>query len=147
MILIASEILNRSIHGRFHSWSHILFASNLVGRMITGEKKKEKKLQVQVKSFAIFLYELICSMYITWTLTKLKLNRKEKQFYFFIYLFIHFLRTHGKQQREADKTFDSLTLCLTWSWAYESHGSTVRIISSIRELLLLIYKFGFYGRE
>ena len=36
---------------------------------------------------------------------------------------------------------------LTWSWAYESHGSTVRIIISIGELLLIIYKFGFYRWE
>ena len=37
--------------------------------------------------------------------------------------------------------------CLTLSWTCESRGLMLRIVSSIQELLLLIYKSGFYRWE
>ena len=42
---------------------------------------------------------------------------------------------------------EGLMQCLTWSWTYESCGSAVRIVGSIGELLLLIYKGYFYRWE
>ena len=34
--------------------------------------------------------------------------------------------------RQADRCSDGLTQCLTWSWAQESHGSTSKIVNSIK---------------
>ena len=66
----------------------------------------------------------------SWTLTKLKLKIKKKKRIFFIFFFI--------------------TTAYTWEAACctcESCGLTLKIASSIGELLLLIYKSGFYRWE
>ena len=69
----------------------------------------------------------------SWTLTKLKLKIKKKEnfFFFFFYFFI-------------------TTTAYTWEAACctcESCGLTLKIASLIGELLLLIYKSGFYRWE
>ena len=63
----------------------------------------------------------------SWTLTKLKLKIKKKENFFFFFFFF--------------------TTAYTWEAACctcESCGLTLKIASSIGELLLLIYKSGFY---
>ena len=63
----------------------------------------------------------------SWTLTKLKLKIKKREFFFFFFFIT--------------------TTAYTWEAACcmcESCGLTLKIASSIGELLLLIYKSGFY---
>ena len=65
----------------------------------------------------------------SWTLTKLKLKIKKEKFFFFFFFF---------------------TTAYTWEAAWctcESCGLTLKIVSSIGELLLLIFKSGFYRWE
>ena len=66
----------------------------------------------------------------SWTLTKLKLKIKKREFFFFFFIIIIIITT-----------------AYTWEAACctcESCGLTLKIASSIGELLLLIYKSGFY---
>ena len=44
-------------------------------------------------------------------------------------MFFAFYERHGKQHG-GHKPIDGLTQCLIWSWAYEFHSSTVRIVWS-----------------
>ena len=67
----------------------------------------------------------------SWTLTKLKHKIKKRIFFFFCFFFV-------------------ITTAYTWEAACctcESCGLTLKIASSIGELLLLIYKSGFYRWE
>ena len=73
----------------------------------------------------------------SWTLTKLKLKIKKSEFFFFIIIIIFFFFFF----------FFFFTTAYTWEAACctcESCGLTLKIASSIGELLLLIYKSGFY---
>ena len=75
----------------------------------------------------------------SWTLTKLKLKVKKKKNFFILFFYFFFIFY-----------FFFFTTAYTWEAAWctcESCGLTLRIVSSIGELLLLIYKSGFYRWE